>query len=62
MEEILETAMAVIGKRLNGGFLDWPQNLGVSEDDLNRISSHSFACFEAYFPTKEPHPFNIGML
>jgi hypothetical protein len=35
----------------HGRFLDWPQNIGVSEDDLSRISSHSFACFEAYFPT-----------
>jgi len=34
----------------HGRFLDWPQNVGVSEDDLERITSHSLARFEAYFP------------
>ena len=35
----------------HGRFVDWPQNIGVSEDDLERITSHSLARFEAYFPT-----------
>jgi len=33
-----------------GRFVDWPQKIGVSEDDLERITSHSLARFEAYFP------------
>ena len=35
----------------HGRFVDWPQKIGVSEDDLKRISSHSLVRFEAYFPT-----------
>src|SRR4030042_363736 len=35
----------------HGRFLDWPQNVGVSEDDLSRITAHSLTRFEAYFPT-----------
>jgi hypothetical protein len=34
----------------HGRFIDWPQKIGVSEDDLERITSHSLARFEAYFP------------
>lgn len=34
----------------HGRFVDWPQNIGVSEDDLKRITSHSLAHFGAYFP------------
>lgn len=34
-----------------GRFVDWPHNIGVSEDDLERITSHSLARFEVYFPT-----------
>jgi len=35
----------------HGRFVDWPQNIGVSEGDLSRITSHSLARFEVYFPT-----------
>jgi len=35
----------------HGRFLDWPQTVGVSEDDLSRITSYSLARFEVYFPT-----------
>jgi len=35
----------------HGRFVDWPQNIGVSEDDLERITSLSLSRFEAYFPT-----------
>ena len=34
----------------HGRFVDWPQKIGVSEDDLKRITSHSLAHFERIFP------------
>jgi len=34
----------------HGRFVDWPQNIGVSEDDLERITSFSLARLEAYLP------------
>lgn len=34
----------------HGRFVDWPQKIGVSEEDLERITSHSLARFKAYFP------------
>jgi len=33
-----------------GRFVDWPQNIGVSEDDLIRITSFSLAHFKTYLP------------
>jgi len=35
----------------HGRFVDWPKKIGVSEDDLERISSYSLTRFGAYFPT-----------
>lgn len=34
----------------NGRFVDWPQNKGVSESDLERFSVYSFYKFESFFP------------
>ena len=35
----------------HGRFDDWQQNIGVSEDDLERFASYSLAHFESSFPT-----------
>jgi hypothetical protein len=34
----------------HGRFYDWPNSVGVSEENLKRIAAHSVALFEAYFP------------
>lgn len=34
----------------HGRCVDWPQKIGVSENDLERITSYSLARFKAYFP------------
>ena len=34
----------------HGRFYGWPNRIGVSEEDLKRITAHSFSCFESYFP------------
>jgi hypothetical protein len=34
----------------HGRFADWPKIVGVSEDNLRRISSYSLTHFENYFP------------
>ena len=35
----------------HGRLIDWPKSVGVSEDNLSKIASHSLAYFERYFPT-----------
>jgi len=35
----------------HGRFIDWPQNTGVSEVNLERITSFSLARFKTHFPT-----------